>query len=82
MKAKGEVLEKLELAKEINEEVYQRIVDEVTAKYKTAQNVIPEEVEALSKELKSYWKQIQKKVSGKPAPRRRPARRRAKKAAA
>jgi len=65
LKARGEVLEKLEKAKEVNEEVYDKVVDGVMAKYAKLKTVNDEEVEPMIKEFKSHWKQIKKEL--KPA---------------
>ncbi len=56
IKMKGEVVEKLESAKEVSEPVYNSIVDTVTAKY--AKVVDKAELESLTKELKKHWKMI------------------------
>ncbi len=61
LKAKGEVLEKLENLKgELTEENYHKIVDSVTSKYKDRK----EDAEALVKDLKGHWKSIKKHVGG------------------
>lgn len=71
LKMKGEVLEKVESLKEVNKEAYEKIVDQVGDKYKKLKDISDEEVEALSKKLKSHWSGIQKdnapkkKVAGK-----------------
>jgi transcriptional regulator of heat shock response len=57
-KIKGELLEKIEKAKDLNEETYNKIVDELTAKYQKLKGMTVEEVAELSKELKSNWKKI------------------------
>jgi len=61
LKAKGEVLEKLEKAKEINEESYHTIVDTVMKKYANLKDS-KEEVDAVITDLKSHWKNIKKHV--------------------
>ena len=62
LKAKGEVLEKLEKLKEVNEEVYHNIVDQVSAKYETLKNIDKKDVMAFADELKKHWKGIEKEV--------------------
>lgn len=57
-KMKAEVLEKLERAKEVNEEVYGKIVDELTEKYKKVKGMTVEEVQELAQELKTQWKKV------------------------
>jgi len=63
LKAKGEVLEKLESVKDINEDAYNTIVDTVTAKYSKMKSLGESEVETLAKELKGHWKTIKKEVA-------------------
>ncbi len=65
LKAKGEVLEKMETMKNINEADYKRIVDTVAKKYKKLKTVNSKEAESLAKELKAQWKEISKDVSPK-----------------
>lgn len=57
-KMKGELLEKLEKAKNIDESTYTKIVDDLTAKYQKIKGMTVEEVSEISKELKSNWKKI------------------------
>ena len=74
VKAKGEVLEKVEKMKELDEEAYYQAVDTVLAKY----NKLPEEqraeIELLAKDMKKHWKSIVKefapKSKKKPAPKK------------
>ena len=70
LKVKGEVIEKLENLKEINEETYHKVVDTVTAKYKTLKTVTPEELEEVVNELKKSWKHIVKLAKPKTAPKK------------
>ena len=58
LKAKGEVLEKLENLKEVNQEKYDHIVDAVSSRYQKLKTVDPIELSAMVKELKSHWKKI------------------------
>ncbi len=58
IKMKGEVVEKLERAKEISEPIYQEIIDTVASKYEKAMNTTPEEVRALAQDLKKHWKKL------------------------
>ena len=61
-KMKAEVLEKLERAKDVNEEVYHRIVDELSAKYAKVKGMTLEEVQEIAKEFKSQWKKVHGEV--------------------
>jgi hypothetical protein len=62
LKAKGEVLGKLEKLSDVNEEIYHNIVDEVSEKYKKVKDVDQKDIEKFVKELKSHWKKIVKDV--------------------
>jgi len=59
VKAKGEVLQKMETLKEMDEEAYNNVVDAVVSRYKA---VDPKEMKALISELKGHWKSIQKEI--------------------
>lgn len=60
LKVKGEVIEKLENLKDVNEETYHKVVDTVTAKYQKIKSVAPEELAEVVSDLKKSWKQIVK----------------------
>src|SRR4051812_25733274 len=62
LKAKAEVLEKLEKLKDVNEEVYQKIVEQVSEKYQNLKDIDPKEVQAFAKELKGHWRAIAKDI--------------------
>jgi hypothetical protein len=63
VKAKGEVLSKLEAAKEVSEEKYHQIVDMVTDRYAKMKDVGEEKATKLNRELKQYWSKIKKETS-------------------
>lgn len=63
LKAKGEVIEKLEKLKEVNEEVYNKVVDEVMRRYKAVKNIDPKEITSIVSELKGHWKNIKKHLN-------------------
>ena len=65
LKAKGEVLEKLEGLKEVNQEAYDALVDKVTAKYAALKNIDTDEVRAMGADMKKHWKAIQKSIAPK-----------------
>jgi hypothetical protein len=67
LKAKAEVLEQFEKAKEVTDESYAEIVDKVTAKYAKAKTVGEDEAGKLNAELKKHWKSI-KKMAGETKP--------------
>jgi basic membrane lipoprotein Med (substrate-binding protein (PBP1-ABC) superfamily) len=66
LKAKGEVLEKLEKAKELTEANYHEIIDTVSAKYAKGKNITPEDIASFAKDLKKHWKDIKSELAPKP----------------
>jgi hypothetical protein len=62
LKAKGEVLEKLENLKEVSQEKYDSIVEAVSSKYQKVKNVDQAELATMIKELKGHWKNIKKQL--------------------
>jgi len=65
LKAKGEVLERVERLKEIDEKKYYALVDEVSKKYKKLKHISVNDVAKLSRELKVYWTDIERNMKGK-----------------
>lgn len=63
LKAKGEVLERIEKIKEIDENLYQQAIDAVMKKYEGVKSVDTTELAAVAKELKSQWKNIKRELS-------------------
>lgn len=63
LKAKGEVLEKLEKAKTVSEDTYKAAVSDVMKKYQKLKKEHGTEVEAVSKELHGYWKELKKHLN-------------------
>jgi radical SAM superfamily enzyme with C-terminal helix-hairpin-helix motif len=76
VKMKGEVLEKLENAKEITEPIYAGIVETVAGKYIKAGKISKEEINELARELKRHWKTISHSVKGGASRRGAPAKKR------
>jgi hypothetical protein len=64
LRAKGEVLEKLETMKEVNEDAYRKVVDTVAEKYKKMKNIDTTELNALVSDLKRHWSNIKRQVQG------------------
>src|SRR5258708_4503416 len=62
LKARGEVLERLEALSEVNEKAYRTIVDEVASQYKTLKNLDAKDVAEFSKELKGHWDGVAKQI--------------------
>ncbi len=62
VKAKGEVLEKMENIKEVNEARYHEVIDGVMKKYQTLKHLDKAEVIAVAQELKGHWSNIRKEI--------------------
>jgi len=58
IKMKGEVVEKLEAAREITEPIYREIIDAVARDYKKGKKASWPEIEALARDLKKHWKSM------------------------
>ncbi len=65
LKAKGEVLEELERAKDVTESAYMSAVDTVVKKYNELKSIDPEELADFMDEMKSHWHGIQKTLNTK-----------------
>ncbi len=63
LKAKGEVMQKIETLKAIDEDLYNKAIDAVMKKYENVKNIDTTEVVSVAKELKSHWKNIKKELS-------------------
>ncbi|HAT73565.1 MAG: hypothetical protein US30_C0013G0065 [Candidatus Moranbacteria bacterium GW2011_GWF2_36_839] len=60
IKMKGDVIEKLEKAKEITEPIYLEIIDAVSKEYAKEKMATKEEIKAIANDLKKHWKSISK----------------------
>ena len=58
VKMKADVIEKLEMARDITEPTYHEIIDSLAAKYEKGMKASHEEVTALAQDLKKHWKTI------------------------
>lgn len=58
IKMKGDVVEKLEAAKEISEPIYREIIDSVAAECEKGAKAGHAEITALAQDLKKHWKTI------------------------
>lgn len=68
LKAKGEVMEKMESLKEVNEETYNALIQSVMKKYESLKNIDPIEVTELTNDMKKHWKNIKRHINvAKPA---------------
>jgi gas vesicle protein len=63
VKAKGEVLDKLENSKTMSEERYHDLVESVTKKYTRVSKATAPERKRLEKDLKTAWKKIAKELN-------------------
>jgi hypothetical protein len=55
LKLKGEVLERVERLKDIDEASYHKIIDAITRRYASLKHIDKEELAALVKDLKQHW---------------------------
>lgn len=60
VRMKGDVMKKLENLKEVNEEIYNKVIDEVGEQYKKVKSIDPQEVAGLVDSMKRYWKYVSK----------------------
>ena len=58
IKMKGDVVGKLETAREVTEPIYHDIIDSVAAKHAKIMKLNSQEVSELAQELKKHWKTI------------------------
>ena len=65
LKAKGEVLEKLEEVEDVTEPVYMSAVAAVLKKYNELKNIDHEELADFMGEMKTHWSDIKKTVEKK-----------------
>jgi uroporphyrinogen-III decarboxylase len=80
IKAKGEVIDRMEQLADISEPVYNNIVDAVAREYKQANGPSKEELAALVTDLKKSWRTISKSVKKPVAKKKTTTKRVAKKA--
>lgn len=76
LKAKAEVLEKIEDAQEMSQKEYEDIVKAVSGAYVGAKNASKKDLMEFSKEMKDHWKSIEKAA----APMKKTAKKEVKKA--
>lgn len=67
LKAKGEVLEKLEGVQDISESAYATAVDAVAKKYQAVKNIDAQELESFIGNMKAHWSGIKKSAKKSPA---------------
>lgn len=69
LKAKAEVLERLEQAQDMTQEEYEQLIDTVSGAYKDVKSASKVDLSTFKKEMKEHWKQIAKTA----APKKKPA---------
>ncbi len=62
LQLKGEVLEKMEKLKDINQQAYNKLVDETAVRYGRVKRVSASELGHITDELKSAWMHIGKQL--------------------
>ena len=65
LKAKAEVLEKLEQAQDMTQAEYEQLIDTVSSTYKDVKNASKVDLSGFKKEMKDHWKQIAKTAAPK-----------------
>ncbi len=60
LKAKAEVLEKIEEAKDMSQEEYEQLIDTVSTAYQGVKSASKADLVTFKKEMKEHWKQIAK----------------------
>ncbi len=67
LRAKADILEKLEKAKEVSQETFHAVVDEISAKYGSKiKDIDPADIEKFAKDIKKHWKDIKSELTPKP----------------
>lgn len=63
VKARGEVMEKMEAMDEVTRQKYEAVVTQVLSKYKAMKHISPAELQLLARELKGHWDAISKTLA-------------------
>jgi hypothetical protein len=61
LRAKAEVLEGIEKAKDMTQEEYEQLIDKTIKVYGKVKNASADELMGFAKEMKSHWKTLEKK---------------------
>ncbi len=67
LKARADVLEKIDGMREVSKDTYEEAVDQVVDKYGKAKKTTTSELDELRTELKRHWSKIKKDVVDAPA---------------
>lgn len=73
VKAKGDILEKMEQMQNISKDAYEAAVGQVIKKYEGVKTIDPKELADLGAELKNHWDKIASKLIKTPAAKKKPA---------
>jgi len=65
IKAKGELVEKMEKMKDISQASYEAAVNQITEKYGKLKDIDPQDLQAMAHDFKRHWKSISSQM--KPA---------------
>ncbi len=69
LRAKADVIEKLEKAKEVGQDTFESVVDEISSKYGAKmKDISSEDVMTFAKDLKKHWKDIKSELTPKAKP--------------
>lgn len=69
LRAKADVIEQLEKAKEVSQDGFHSVVDEISAKYGAkVKNISAEDIAVFAKDLKKHWKDIKSELTPKAKP--------------
>ncbi|MDD5569080.1 MAG: hypothetical protein PHG23_01540 [Candidatus Pacebacteria bacterium] len=60
IKMKGDVIEKLEAARNVSEPIYHAIIDSVAVEYEKNKKAGSKEIKELAQDMKKHWKAISK----------------------
>lgn len=63
LQLKGEVLEKMEKLRHLDEEAYGKLVDETAARYARVKRVSEADLKKITGDIKSAWKHISKELN-------------------
>ena len=63
LRAKADVLDRVERTRGITQDTYEELVNTVMGKYKKMKRVNDDEAEALARELKRYWRTVKRELS-------------------
>lgn len=62
VKARGEVMDQVENLKNVSEQTYTKVVNDVMAKYKKLKKATPGEIAQMTRELKGHWRAIKSEL--------------------